>query len=45
MIIKLFGLGINNYIHDKFNLFDAFVVTLSLIDWALTQILTKAEKT
>jgi hypothetical protein len=44
MIVKMIGLGINNYIHDKFNLFDAVVVTLSLVDWFLTIALTKEEK-
>lgn len=44
MIIKMIGLGINNYMHDKFNLFDAIVVTLSLVDWCLTIILTKEQK-
>lgn len=41
MVIKMVGLGVNNYMHDKFNLFDAIVVTLSLIDWCLAIILTK----
>ena len=41
MVVKMIGLGINNYLHDKFNLFDAIVVTLSLIDWFLTISLTK----
>lgn len=44
MVIKMIGLGVNNYIHDKFNLFDAVVVTLSLIDWFLAVILTKEQK-
>jgi len=44
MIIKMIALGVNNYIHDKFNLFDAIVVSLSLIDWCLTIILTKEQK-
>lgn len=44
MLLKMFGLGINNYLHDSFNLFDAVVVTLSLIDWCLTQILTPEQK-
>lgn len=41
MVIKMIGLGVNNYVHDKFNLFDAIVVTLSLVDWFLAIILTK----
>ena len=32
MIFKLVGLGINNYVRDGFNLFDAFVVFVSLIE-------------
>jgi len=40
MIIKMIGLGVNNYMHDKFNLFDAIVVSLSLVDWCLAIILT-----
>jgi len=35
MLIKMIGLGVNNYIHDSFNLFDAIVVSLSLLDWTL----------
>jgi hypothetical protein len=44
MIIKIVGLGLNNYVHDKFNLFDAVVVSLSLIDWFLAIILTTEQK-
>lgn len=44
MVIKMIGLGVNNYVHDKFNLFDAVVVTLSLVDWFLTIILTAEQK-
>jgi len=32
MIFKLIGLGINVYVRDGFNLFDAFVVLVSLIE-------------
>lgn len=32
MIIKLVGLGIKEYVRDKFNLFDAFIVILSFVD-------------
>ncbi len=35
MIIKWIALGVNNYVHDSFNLFDAVVVSFSLIDWTL----------
>lgn len=44
MLMKMFALGLNNYIHDNFNLFDAVVVSLSLIDWSLDLILTPAQK-
>ena len=36
MIVKLIGFGPNNYRKDYFNLFDALLVILSLIDWGLT---------
>jgi hypothetical protein len=36
MIVKLVGFGPNNYRKDYFNLFDALLVILSLIDWGLT---------
>lgn len=36
MIIKLIGFGPNNYRKDYFNLFDALLVILSLVDWGLT---------
>lgn len=32
MIIKLIGLGFREYSRDSFNLFDAFIVVLSLVD-------------
>ena len=35
MLLKLFGLGIKQYVKDNFNLFDSIVVILSLIDLAL----------
>ena len=37
MILKLFGLGFKNYIKDGYNLFDAVIVIISLIDWSLSQ--------
>jgi len=27
MVLKMFALGVNNYLHDSFNLFDAVVVS------------------
>jgi len=32
MIIKLFGLGLVEYARDRFNLFDAFIVIISIVD-------------
>ena len=34
-ILKLIGLGPANYIKDSFNLFDAIVVSISVIDWVI----------
>tara|TARA_A100001015_G_scaffold58232_1_gene64128 strand:+ start:1617 stop:2252 length:636 start_codon:yes stop_codon:yes gene_type:complete len=36
MVIKLIGLGFREYVRDSFNLFDAFVVVLSLVDMITT---------
>ena len=33
MILKIIGLGIKGYINDSFNLFDAFVVIMSYVDY------------
>lgn len=38
MIMKLIGLGFSNYIKDRYNLFDAVIVIISLIDWAISRI-------
>jgi hypothetical protein len=35
MIIKLIGLGFKEYVKDTFNIFDAVVVALSLIELVL----------
>jgi len=35
MLIKLGGLGLKNYARDRFNLFDAFLVMLSLVEMVL----------
>ena len=34
--MKLVGLGLRNYVKDKFNLFDGLIVIISLVDFALT---------
>jgi hypothetical protein len=36
MILKICGLGWKNYAKDKFNMFDAVVVTISLVDWTIS---------
>ena len=36
MIFKLFALGPKNYRQDTYNMFDGFIVTVSLVDWAIT---------
>ena len=36
MIIKLIGLGFRQYARDSFNLFDAFIVAISLADLIIT---------
>ena len=38
MIIKLIGLGFKEYIKDKFNIFDAFVILLNTVDIVLSQL-------
>ena len=43
MIMKIIALGLNNYVHDNFNLFDAIVVSCSIVDWSLNQSLTTTE--
>ena len=37
MILKLVGLGFKNYIRDSYNLFDAVIVIISLVDWAISR--------
>jgi hypothetical protein len=32
MIVKLIGLGVKEYARDKYNIFDAFIVILSIIE-------------
>lgn len=43
MFMKIIGLGLNNYVHDNFNLFDAIVVSFSILDWVLNHTLSEAE--
>ena len=37
MIIKLLGLGFKEYTRDSFNIFDAILVIVSLVDFAMLQ--------
>ena len=43
MCLKLHGLGAANYIKDGYNIFDAVIVIISLIDYTLTAIMTDTE--
>ena len=36
MVIKLIGLGFREYSRDSFNIFDAIVVVLSVVDMIIT---------
>lgn len=36
MLIKLIGLGFREYARDSFNLFDALIVVLSVVDMIIT---------
>ena len=38
MICKIIGLGFSNYRQDSYNVFDAVIVVISLVDWALSRI-------
>lgn len=38
MILKIIGLGFGNYVKDAYNLFDAVIVIISLIDWTISRI-------
>ena len=35
MIMKFLGLGLKNYFRDNFNIFDCFIVIVSLVDFTL----------
>ena len=35
MVLKLIGLGPKNYIQDGYNIFDAIIVIISLVDWTI----------
>lgn len=36
MIVKLIGMGPSNYIKDSYNIFDAVIVTISIVDILVT---------
>ena len=36
MIAKLIGMGLKNYIKDRFNIFDCVIVIIGLVDFALS---------
>jgi len=38
MIMKIVGLGYGSYVKDKYNLFDAVIVIISLVDWTISRI-------
>ena len=38
MILKIIGLGFHNYRQDSYNVFDAVIVIISLVDWTLSRI-------
>ena len=35
MLAKLIGLGVENYIRDKYNIFDGCIVIIGIIDFTL----------
>jgi hypothetical protein len=43
MFMKIIGLGPSNYIKDSFNLFDAFVVCISLVDWTISLLMDEED--
>ena len=45
MFAKLTGLGVKNYMRDKFNAFDAMIVIISLVDFVLTLTIEVNEST
>jgi hypothetical protein len=43
MFMKFIGLGPKNYVKDSFNLFDAFVVAISIIDWTISLLMNEED--
>lgn len=44
MVIKLLGLGFRNYARDTFNIFDAFIVIISIVDMVLSRTVESASE-
>jgi hypothetical protein len=38
MLLKILGLGVKNYVKDKFNIFDSLLVLLSIVETILKNI-------
>ena len=38
MVMKLIGLGLENYRKDAYNVFDAVIVMISLVDWTISRL-------
>ena len=43
MLCKLLGLGVKNYVRDKFNLFDGCIVIIGAVDFTLFQVIDGIE--
>jgi len=38
MVFKIIGLGFSNYRKDSYNVFDAIIVMISLVDWSISRV-------
>ena len=45
MFSKMLGLGVKNYIRDRFNLFDGCIIVIGAVDFALFMSIESAEET
>ena len=41
MLFKMLACGVENYIKDNYNLFDCFVVLLSIFDFTINRVLSQ----
>jgi hypothetical protein len=41
MLLKMLACGVENYIKDNYNLFDCFVVLLSIFDFTINRVLSQ----